>query len=113
MALPVSLVIVGATGDLTARKLVPSLYNLCRKKRLAPEVKISGVARTPLSDDEFRERLAPRAKEFVKGEWSDETWARFARRLHYVSADAGAPGGMEKVEEELKKLEGGEAARLF
>ena len=51
MALPVSLVIVGATGDLTARKLVPSLYNLCRKKRLPPEVKIIGVARTPLSDD--------------------------------------------------------------
>src|SRR6516225_7402292 len=106
MAMPVSLVIIGATGDLTARKLVPSLYNLCRKKRLAPEVKIVGVARTGLSDWEFRQRLAPSAKEFVKGEWSDETWGRFAERLHYVSADAGAPGGMEKVEAELKQLEG-------
>src|SRR5262245_7815003 len=103
MALPVSLVIIGATGDLTARKLVPSLYNLCRKKRLAPEVKIVGVARTELSDDAFKERLAPKAKEFVKGEWSDQTWGRFAQRLHYVSADAGAPGGLEKVDAELKK----------
>ncbi len=113
MATPISLVIVGATGDLTARKLIPSLYNLCRKKRLAPEVRIVGVARSALSDDDFRERLAPAAKEFVKGEWSDDTWARFARRLHYIPADAAAPGGVEKVAAALAEIEGGAAARLF
>jgi len=113
MAAPVSIVIFGATGDLTSRKLVPSLYNLCRKKRLGPEVRIVGVARTAMSDDGFRERLAPAAREFAKGEWSDDTWAHFARRLHYIAADAGAPGGLEAVDAALKKLEGGEAARLY
>ena len=51
-----TLVIFGATGDLTARKLAPSLYRLASKGRLPEDVKIVGAARTPLSDDAFRDR---------------------------------------------------------
>ncbi|MGL4551770.1 MAG: glucose-6-phosphate dehydrogenase, partial [Gemmataceae bacterium] len=63
MSMPLTLVIFGATGDLTSRKLVPSLYNLHRKKRLPDELKVLGVARTALTDDAFRDRVAPAAKE--------------------------------------------------
>ena len=54
-ASPLTLIIFGASGDLTARKLIPSLYNLDRKKRLPAELRIVGVARSPFSDDAFRE----------------------------------------------------------
>src|SRR5262245_35024275 len=94
---PLTLVIFGASGDLTARKLVPSLYNLDRKKRLPAELKIVGVSRRPYSDDAFREHLGPAAKEFVKGEWAADSWAAFAKRIHYVAADAASPGGLDKL----------------
>jgi len=46
---PLTLVIVGASGDLTARKLVPSLYRLARKGRLPQGLRVAGVARSPFS----------------------------------------------------------------
>ena len=52
---PLTLIIFGASGDLTSRKLIPSLYNLDRKKRLPAELKIVGVSRRPFSDDAFRD----------------------------------------------------------
>ena len=53
-----SIVIFGASGDLTKRKLVPALFNLHLKGRLADDVRIVGYARRPYSDDTFRERMA-------------------------------------------------------
>src|SRR5215471_20319286 len=53
---PCVLVIFGASGDLTARKLLPALGRLAADGALAPEVSLIGVARTALSDDEFRAR---------------------------------------------------------
>jgi Glucose-6-phosphate 1-dehydrogenase len=57
-----SLVIFGATGDLTSRKLIPSLYGLYIKGRLPAGIRIAGLARTNLTDKDFRERLAPEVK---------------------------------------------------
>jgi glucose-6-phosphate 1-dehydrogenase len=108
---PLTLVIFGASGDLTARKLVPSLYNLCRKKRLQPELKIVGVSRTPFTDNAFREKLAPAAKEFVKGEWTAASWDHFARRLHYVPGDAAQPHGLDALRDWLASDEKGTPGR--
>jgi hypothetical protein len=55
---PLHLVILGASGDLTARKLIPSLYRLWIKKRLPEHLKVVGVSRTPLGVDGFRDRMA-------------------------------------------------------
>jgi glucose-6-phosphate 1-dehydrogenase len=112
-SLPQTVIIFGASGDLTARKLIPSLYNLCVKKRLPDELQILGVSRRAMSDDKFREHLLPWVKEFVKGQFRDDSWDTFAQRLHYVAADAGTAEGMAKVEEYLKKREGGPGARLY
>ncbi len=110
---PLHLVIFGASGDLTARKLIPSLYSLDRKKRLPAELRIVGVARTPFSDDAFRDKLASAAKEFLKGEWNADSWAAFARRLHYVAGDAAQPDGLDALRDWLAKAEGGAAGRCL
>ena len=54
MALPISIVIFGASGDLSQRKLVPALYTLHAKKRLPAEVRVVGFARQPHDDSSFR-----------------------------------------------------------
>jgi glucose-6-phosphate 1-dehydrogenase len=111
MSQPLTLVIFGASGDLTSRKLIPSLYNLDRKKRLPDELRIVGVSRTAFTDDTLRERLAPAAKEFVKGEWTAESWNAFAQRIHYVQGDAVRPGGIDGLADWLKQAEGGQPGR--
>ena len=68
MPTPLTLVIFGATGDLTARKLAPSLYRMASKGRLPEGMKIVGAARTPLTDDAFRDRLAKAVREFAKSD---------------------------------------------
>ena len=108
---PLTLIIFGASGDLTSRKLIPSLYNLDRKKRLPAELKIMGVSRRPFSDEAFREKLAPAAKEFVKGEWTAESWNSFAQRIHYVAGDAGKAGGLDLLRDWLQKEEAGAVGR--
>ena len=108
---PITLVIFGASGDLTARKLIPSLYNLDRKRRLPDDLRIVGVSRTAFTDEAFREKLAPAAKEFVKGEWSAESWTSFANRVHYIAGDAGAAGGLDALKADLDKAEGGTPGR--
>ena len=52
-----AVVIFGANGDLTKRKLLPALYRLMYERRLAPGFAVIGVSRTPLSDDQFREKM--------------------------------------------------------
>ena len=91
---PLTLVIFGASGDLTARKLVPSLYSLARKKRLPEELHIVGVARSPFTDDSFREKMAAAVRESTK-DFDAATWDTFATRLHYVSGDASKPDGID------------------
>ena len=108
-----TLVIFGATGDLTARKLAPSLYRLAKRGRLPQDLKIVGSARTPLSDDAFRERMAKDVREFAKDDWDEGKWRDFAGRLFYVSADAGKHGGLDGLKAWLAKSEGGGGNRLF
>ena len=108
---PLTLVIGGASGDLTARKLLPSLYRLDRKKRLPPETRVVGVSRSSFSDDAFRDKMAKALQEFSKSDWDAAAWAAFAPRLHYVAADATKPGGLTSVKTWLEQREGGKPGR--
>jgi glucose-6-phosphate 1-dehydrogenase len=101
-----TLVIFGATGDLTARKLAPALYRLDRKGRLPKEARIVGVARSPLSDDAFRQRLAAGVREHAKEDWDEAAWQGFAKRLFYAAGDAAKPGGLDALKAWLAKAEG-------
>ena len=71
---PSILVIFGASGDLTQRKLVPALYQLKRERRLPPEFTIVGSARRDWSHDFFRDHLRQGIEEFSDGIGSEEFW---------------------------------------
>ena len=98
MAQPLTVVIFGASGDLTWRKLIPALFNLAQKGKLPPEARIVGVARTAYSDDDYRKELEPKVKGILPGAQFDAAkWAEFAARIHYVSTDATQPGGCQAL----------------
>ncbi len=83
---PTAVVVFGASGDLSHRKLMPALYNLALQQLLPPEMVIVGVALTPWSDDEFRTEMKAAISEHSRnGEVDDEVWHGFAQRLRYVS----------------------------
>lgn len=114
MANSQTVVIFGASGDLTARKLIPALYNLELKGRLPEGTRILGVSRTEYTDDAFRKHLEDRCKEAFKssGElWDHDSWVRFSAKLHYVAADVTRPGGIEPIQTWFTKVEGTQGGR--
>ncbi len=76
-----SIVIFGATGDLTRRKLVPALYNLCRKGRLPSETRIVGFARRDWNNKKFRDLMQEGVKEFAGESYEEVAWSKFVKRL--------------------------------
>lgn len=82
-----TIVIFGATGDLTARKLIPALYNNFRKKRLPEHISIIGFARKPYTDDSFRGKMKEAVIAFVPEDYNENNWREFASRLFYQQGD--------------------------
>jgi len=80
------LVIFGASGDLTRRKLIPGLFELHVAGLLSSHVAVLGISRTPLTDDEFRDRMKGACQE--RRGFDEGRWREFAGRLHYLAADA-------------------------
>src|SRR5205823_21956 len=104
-----TIVIFGASGDLTSRKLVPALFRLDSTGLLPAACHVVGMARTAFTSEEFRQQLEPKVKEAIVGNgesWYPGTWGRFAKRLHYVAGDAARPDGMRVLIDWLKKREG-------
>src|ERR1700678_4099591 len=102
---PCVMVIFGAAGDLTKRKLIPALYNLARSRLLPDQFAIVGVSREEYSIDEFRTRMAPEAWEYTISELDRETWDWFAKRLYYMSGDFQDPKLFQKLEALLAEVE--------
>ena len=100
-----TIVIFGASGDLTSRKLIPALYQLFRKQRLPPDVKIVGFSRTAHGDDEWRGKLAESTAEFAGKQFDPEVWRRFARAIHYQPGDLETESEVRKLAERLESLE--------
>ncbi|MFN7020140.1 MAG: glucose-6-phosphate dehydrogenase [Phycisphaerales bacterium] len=93
---PCVVVIFGASGDLTHRKLIPSLYDLYRqgdKGGLPRGTQVIGVSRTEMSDEAFRDKLAPSVRQFGS-HFDPATWSDFARCIHYHAADASSHEAM-------------------
>jgi len=84
---PCVMVIFGATGDLTRRKLVPALYNLAKYELLSREFAIVGVAHNNMTTDDFRKKVSDDLKEFVGPNLDPDLSEWFLRRLQYVGAD--------------------------
>jgi glucose-6-phosphate 1-dehydrogenase len=102
---PQILVIFGASGDLTQRKLIPALYQMKLERRLPPELTIVGVARREWSDDYFREQMREGVAEFGGGLGREEIWNDFARGLFYCSGDIDNPDSYQKLKTLLAELD--------
>ena len=85
---PCTIVIFGASGDLTQRKLIPGLYNLYLKNRLPENFRIIGVSRTQFSHDDFREKVQKGTVNFSEKSYDDETWRQFADHIYYLAGNA-------------------------
>src|SRR6201988_2964485 len=86
---PCVMVIFGASGDLTRRKLIPALYNLARNQLLSREFAVIGVARSPMSTEDYRKKVSEDMKQFATGKVDADIWEWFIRRMHYLSGDMG------------------------
>jgi glucose-6-phosphate 1-dehydrogenase len=113
--MPHTIVIFGASGDLTSRKLVPALYNLARAGRLPPETRIVGFSRTPYSDAQWRESLRETTARHAGDEPFDEAaWATFAAAIFYQPGDIGEAADVARLAERLATVEGaGESTRVY
>ncbi|MEG3917765.1 glucose-6-phosphate dehydrogenase [Microcoleus sp. T3_A4] len=102
---PQILVIFGASGDLTQRKLVPAIYQMKRDRRLPPETTVVGVARRPWSHDYFREQMREGIEEFGGGIGNEEFWQDFAQGLYYCPGDIDNPESYQKLKAFLAELD--------
>jgi glucose-6-phosphate 1-dehydrogenase len=102
---PQILVIFGASGDLTQRKLIPAIYQMKLERRLPPELTIVGVARRDWSNDYFREQMRIGVEEFGGGLGKQEVWDDFARGLYYFPADMDDPVSYQGLKNFLANLD--------
>ena len=111
------LVIFGASGDLTKRKLIPALYNLALEKRLPERFAVVGYARSEMTHEAFREKMREDVKEFSRTGLQDEAvWQQFADTLYYVRGGYDDNDGFQTLKEFLDGFDRGSRvlpARVF
>ncbi len=100
-----TVVIFGATGDLTHRKLMPALYNLAADGELPPDLAVIGVARRPKTDDEFRGDLEAAAKKFSRQTVRADLWNAFAGSVFYHQSEFHDAAGYQRLAERLQKMD--------
>lgn len=110
---PFTIIIFGASGDLTQRKLVPALYNLFKKKRLPNMFNIVGVSRTELSDDDFRAKMREAVEHFSPNSFEDQIWDDFAGHISYVPGNATDTDSYRQLDSYLQEREKDHANRLY
>ena len=99
------LVILGATGDLARRKLLPGLFQLACKERLPANFRVLGMARSQYSDDQFRELMWQEVQELSGLPAGKKDWNAFAQRVHYVRGDLQDPESFIGLRARLDDLE--------
>jgi len=110
---PITIVIFGASGDLTWRKLIPALYNNFKKGRLNACAQVFGFARRPISDEEFRLHLKEGLISFSPETFAEDTWEAFSEKLHYIKGDLEIPADFARLGEKMKSLEKRPVNRLY
>ncbi len=113
---PTVVVIFGASGDLTARKLIPAIYNLSYDNLLPADFHLVGYGRKPIPDDEFRTIAAAAVKDFSRRELDPEVWKRVAANTTYVSGGYDEKAGFDRLAAHIADIEkgvGSEVQSLF
>ena len=99
------MVIFGAAGDLTARLLIPALYNLARADLLSKEFAVLGVARKQMSDEDFRKQILEDVKQYCGDCINDATWENFVRRFYYFAGDFSDNQLYPKIKDRLASID--------
>jgi glucose-6-phosphate 1-dehydrogenase len=113
---PCAIVIFGATGDLTKRKLLPALYNLATAQLLPPQFAIVGYAYDRHTDESFRDQLTRDMEEFATAPVDARRWHWFVERIHYVQGEFQDPAGFQRLAAKLVEVDadhGTRGNRLF
>jgi glucose-6-phosphate 1-dehydrogenase len=99
------MVIFGASGDLTARKLVPALYDLAAARWLPMEFAVVGISRTEMSHEEFRKKLRNALDKHRSGRVSDDVWESFSKGIFYLPGDSNKPETYEELKSFLNEFD--------
>lgn len=103
---PCAMVIFGASGDLSKRKLLPALYRLFFERRISSSFAVIGSSRTPLSDDQFREKMKESVSKFLEdAPFDEDVWTSFAQSLFYVPGDLNKPGSYDDIRKKVDEVE--------
>ncbi|MGH3026664.1 MAG: glucose-6-phosphate dehydrogenase, partial [Gaiellaceae bacterium] len=102
---PCLLVIFGASGDLTSKKLLPALYSLAYRRLLPEKFGIVGAARTEESDDEFRERMKQAVQEHARDPFDEQVWQSLAAGMRYSTLDFADDNAEDSLRTKLTALD--------
>jgi glucose-6-phosphate 1-dehydrogenase len=100
-----AMVIFGASGDLTKRKLIPALYNLAKDNLLSREFALVGFARPDLTTEQFREKCTEDLRQFATGRIDPDIWHWLVRRIHYVSGEFADRSAFERLQQSLREVD--------
>jgi glucose-6-phosphate 1-dehydrogenase len=111
---PTTLVIFGASGDLTKRKLLPALYHLSQRGRLPAQFAVIGIARTPMDDEGFRKQFRDSLQEFggPNVQW-DEIAQSLASRMYYSYGEMDDPEFYKRLSARLQEIDGAEGVLFY
>jgi glucose-6-phosphate 1-dehydrogenase len=102
---PCILVIFGASGDLTKRKLFPALYSLAFRRLLPERFAVVGTSRTDETDEDFKERMKEAVQEFGRDEFRDDVWETLSDGMRYVATDFADASGEDRLAQVLNELD--------
>lgn len=101
---PFTMVIFGGTGDLSRRKLLPTLYHLCHDQNLPDEYSIIAFASSERSDQEYRDLVRQSVEKFNEGPFYDACWENFSRHLFYVSGNFDDIESYKKLSKRIEQV---------
>ena len=110
---PTTLVIFGASGDLTKRKLLPAIYHLARNQRLPPRFAVIGVGRTQMDDEAFRTQFLDSLREFAGLEAKDEVASSLVHRIFYTAGDLDDRGLYDRIKAKLTEIDGADGVLFY
>jgi glucose-6-phosphate 1-dehydrogenase len=110
---PTSIVIFGASGDLTHRKLVPALFNLFRKGRLPGPFQIIGHSKSEFTDERFRNHLLEGLREHAPFQFTSDEWGVFSRGIRYHQGGYAEVSDFNSLAEKVGATEGQAGNRIY
>jgi glucose-6-phosphate 1-dehydrogenase len=100
-----AIVVFGASGDLTKRKIIPAFYNLAREGMMPDRYRIIGYARSEMTDAEFVEHARKAVEEFSRSPLEDHAWKAFSDSLHFLSGSFDTPDCMKHLKADLERAD--------